>query len=43
MMSKFEIRPAQESEAGLVLDFIKKLAKYESMLKDVTEHHEKLS
>lgn len=35
MMSKFEIRPAQESEAGLVLDFIKKLAKYEKMFDEV--------
>ena len=34
-MSQFEIRPAQESEAALVLDFIKKLATYEKMLDEV--------
>ena len=34
-MPKFEIRPAQESEAALVLDFIKKLATYEKMLDEV--------
>jgi GNAT superfamily N-acetyltransferase len=34
-MPKFEIRPAKESEAGLVLDFIKKLATYEKMLDEV--------
>lgn len=34
-MPKFEIRPAKESESALVLDFIKKLAKYEKMLDEV--------
>lgn len=34
-MPKFEIRPAQESEAALVLEFIKKLATYEKMLDEV--------
>ena len=34
-MPKFEIRPAQESEAALVLDFIKKLATYEKMIDEV--------
>ena len=34
-MPKFEIRSAKETEAGLVLDFIKKLAKYEKMLDEV--------
>lgn len=34
-MLKFEIRPAKESESALVLDFIKKLAKYEKMLDEV--------
>ena len=34
-MSKFEIRPAQENESALVLDFIKKLATYEKMLDEV--------
>lgn len=34
-MPKFEIRPALESESELVLDFIKKLAKYEKMLDEV--------
>ncbi|MBR6091283.1 MAG: GNAT family N-acetyltransferase [Bacteroidales bacterium] len=34
-MSKFEIRPAKENEAGLVLDFIKKLAVYEKMIDEV--------
>ena len=34
-MPKFEIRPAKETEASLVLDFIKKLATYEKMLDEV--------
>lgn len=34
-MSKFEIRPAKENEAGLVLEFIKKLAVYEKMINEV--------
>ena len=34
-MSKFEIRPAKENEAGLVLEFIKKLAVYEKMIDEV--------
>ena len=34
-MSKFEIRPAREDEAALVLDFIKKLATYEKMIDEV--------
>ncbi len=34
-MPKFEIRPAREDEAGLVLDFIKKLAVYENMIDEV--------
>ena len=34
-MPKFEIRPAREDEAALVLDFIKKLATYEKMLDEV--------
>ena len=34
-MPKFEIRPAQENESALVLDFIKKLATYEKMLDEV--------
>lgn len=34
-MSKFEIRPAKENEAGLVLEFIKKLAVYEEMIDEV--------
>ena len=34
-MPKFEIRPAREDEAALVLDFIKKLAVYEKMIDEV--------
>lgn len=34
-MSKFEIRPAKENEAELVLEFIKKLAVYEKMIDEV--------
>lgn len=34
-MKNFSIRFAQPSEAGLVLDFIKKLATYEKMLDEV--------
>ena len=34
-MPKFEIRTAKENEAGLVLDFIKKLAVYEKMIDEV--------
>ena len=31
-MPKFQIRPAKETEAGLILEFIKKLAAYENVL-----------
>ena len=34
-MAKFEIRNAREDEAGLVLEFIRKIADYEKMLTDV--------
>lgn len=35
MEPKFNIRPAREDEAGLVLDFIKKLAEYEKCSDEV--------
>lgn len=34
-MRRFEIRKAEENEAGLVLEFIKKLAAYEKMIDEV--------
>ena len=34
-MPKFQIRPAQPNEAGLILDFIKKLAEYEKCSNEV--------
>ena len=35
MMPKFQIRPARSDEAGLVLEFIKKLAEYEKCSDEV--------
>ena len=35
IMPKFEIRPAQPNEAGLILNFIKKLAEYEKCSDEV--------
>ena len=35
IMPKFEIRPAQSNEAGLILSFIKKLAEYEKCSDEV--------
>ena len=35
IMPKFEIRPAQPNEAGLILSFIKKLAEYEKCSDEV--------
>ena len=34
-MKKFQIRPAKENEAGLILEFIKKLAEYEKCSDEV--------
>jgi GNAT superfamily N-acetyltransferase len=44
MTNKFKIRPAQAGEAGLVLEFIKRLAEYEKcsdevVADEVTLHH----
>lgn len=34
-MTKFQIRPAKENEAGLILEFIKRLAEYEKCFDEV--------
>ena len=41
-MPKFQIRPAKPKEAGLVLEFIKKLAKYEKCSNEVVADEQTL-
>ncbi len=38
-----KIRPASKDDAGLILDFIKKLAKYEKKIKEVVATEEDIS